>query len=169
MHAAAFNSCQTSSLSINVQLARACIVFFTCIIATPLLAQSTQSGQNPAPNSQTSTQNSGAPQQKPGRVTTTVIVHGEVEDNYMPESVTVGTLDGAELKNAPISASVVTRDLLNDQVSRLLSDVIQNDASVGDDYVPVGYYGDYQIRGFPLDLATGLEINGMTIGGGQEA
>ena len=168
MHAAAFNSCQTSSLSINVQLARACIVFFTCIIATPLLAQSTQSGQNPAPNSQTSTQNSGAPQQKPGRVTTTVIVHGEVEDNYMPESVTVGTLDGAELKNAPISASVVTRDLLNDQVSRLLSDVIQNDASVGDDYVPVGYYGDYQIRGFPLDLATGLEVNGMTIAGEQD-
>ena len=44
----------------------------------------------------------------------------------------------------------------------------KNDASVGDDYVPVGYYGDYQIRGFPLDLATGLEINGMTIAGEQD-
>jgi iron complex outermembrane receptor protein len=80
----------------------------------------------------------------------------------------VGTLDGAQLKSVPLSASVVTRDLLNDQVSRLLSDVIQNDASVGDDYVPVGYYGDYQIRGFPIDLATGLEINGMTIAGEQD-
>ena len=108
------------------------------------------------------------PQQKPAPVTTTVIVHGEVEDNYLPESVTVGTLDGGELKSVPISASVITRDLLNDQVSRLLSDVIQNDASVGDDYVPVGYYGDYQIRGFPLDLATGLEVNGMTIAGEQD-
>jgi iron complex outermembrane receptor protein len=46
--------------------------------------------------------------------------------------------------------------------------VIQNDASVGDDYVPVGYYGVYQIRGFPLDLATGLEIDGMTIAGEQD-
>ena len=63
---------------------------------------------------------------------------------------------------------MVTRDLLNDQVSRLLSDVVKNDASVGDDYVPVGYYGVYQIRGFPLDLATGLEVNGMTIAGEQD-
>ncbi len=91
-----------------------------------------------------------------------------MEDNYLPESVTVGTLDGAELRNTPLSASVVTRDLLNDQVSRLLSDVVKNDASVGDDYVPVGYYGDYQIRGFPIDLATGLEVNGMTIAGEQD-
>lgn len=101
-------------------------------------------------------------------ISTTVVVHGEVMDNYLPESVTVGTLDGAELKNAPLSAAVITRDLLNDQVSRLLSDVIKNDASVGNDYVPVGYYGDYMIRGFPLDLATGLQINGMTIAGEQD-
>jgi hypothetical protein len=106
--------------------------------------------------------------QKPAPVTTTVVVHGEIEDNYLPESVTVGTLDGAPLRETPLSATVVTRDLLNDQVSRLLSDVVKNDASVGDDYVPVGYYGDYQIRGFPLDLATGLEINGMTIAGEQD-
>ncbi len=37
-----------------------------------------------------------------------------------------------------------------------------------DDYVPVGYYGVYQIRGFPLDPATGLEINGLTIAGEQD-
>jgi iron complex outermembrane receptor protein len=155
-------------------------------MASPLLAQSAQStqtapsvmpsapsssqtdGQSAVPASQTNSQNAGSAQQKPAPVTTTVIVHGEVEDNYLPESVTVGTLDGAELRNAPLSASVVTRDLLNDQVSRLLSDVIQNNASVGDDYVPVGYYGDYQIRGFPIDLATGLEVNGMTIAGEQD-
>ena len=101
-------------------------------------------------------------------VSTTVVVHGEVKDDYLPESVTVGTLDGLPLKDAPLSATVVTRDLLNDQVARLLSDVVKNDASVGDDYVPVGYYGDYQIRGFLLDLATGLEINGMTIAGEQD-
>jgi len=47
------------------------------------------------------------------------------------------TLDGATLQQAPLSATVVTRDLLNDQVSRLLSDVVKNDASVGNDYVAV--------------------------------
>ncbi len=106
--------------------------------------------------------------QKLPPVTTTVIVHGETSDDYLPESLTVGTLDGAEIKNAPVSATVVTRDLLNDQVSRLLSDVVKNDASIGDDYVAVGYYGWFQIRGFPIDLATGLEINGLTVAGEQD-
>jgi iron complex outermembrane receptor protein len=123
--------------------------------------------QNPAP-AQQSTQNPAPAQQKPAPVTTTVVVHGETEDNYLPQSVTVGTLDGAPLRQTPLSATVVTRDLLSDQDARLLSDVVKNDASVGDDYVPVGYYGDYQIRGFPLDLATGFEVNGMTIAGEQD-
>jgi iron complex outermembrane receptor protein len=102
------------------------------------------------------------------RVTTTVVVRGEVKDDYRPDAVTVGTLDGATLKETPLSATVVTRELLTDQQARVLSDVIKNDASIGEDYAPVGYYGDYEIRGFPIDLATGLEINGMTIAGEQD-
>ncbi len=192
MRAAAFSSDKSSSLFGHAHRAFKFIFLLTCLATLLFLAQSAQSAQTSAqmgppvkpsassssqtepqspvsPSaSQPAEQNPSSAQQKPARVTTTVIVHGEVEDNYLPESVTVGTLDGAELKSAPLSASVVTRDLLNDQVSRLLSDVIQNEASVGDDYVPVGYYGDYQIRGFPLDLATGLEVNGMTIAGEQD-
>jgi len=99
-------------------------------------------------------------QAKPPTLTTTITVHGDIKDDYLPEALTVGTLDGAPLREAPLSATVVTRDLLSDQVSRVLSDVVKNDASVGEDYAPVGYYGDYEIRGFPIDLATGLEING---------
>ena len=162
MQAAAVIAGTRSSFSRRSRHALAkAFVLGTCL-TMPLRAQTAPT----AP--QTNAQNPTPEQQKPAPVTTTVIVHGEVEDNYLPESVTVGTLDGAQLKNAPLSASVVTRDLLNDQVSRLLSDVVQNDASVSDDYVPVGYYGDYQIRGFPIDLATGLEINGMTIAGEQD-
>jgi iron complex outermembrane receptor protein len=63
---------------------------------------------------------------------------------------------------------VVTRAVLSDQVARVLSDVVKNDASMGEDYAPVGYYGDFEIRGFPIDLATGLQINGMTIAGEQD-
>ena len=102
------------------------------------------------------------------RVTTTVQVQGEVEDHYFSNALAVGSLNGATLQETPLSATEVTRDLLNDQVSRLLSDVVKNDASVGDDYVPVGYYGVYEIRGFPIDLATGLQLNGMTIAGEQD-
>ena len=101
-------------------------------------------------------------------VTTTVVVQGDVNSDYLPEDVGVGTLNGVSLKEAPLSATVVTRDLMNNQVARLLSDVVKNDASIGDDYVPVGYYGDFEIRGFPIDLATGLEVNGMTIAGEQD-
>ena len=102
------------------------------------------------------------------QVTTTVVVHGEIKDDYLPEAVSVGTLDGTALKDTPLSATIVTRQLLSDQQSRLLSDVVKNDASIGEDYAPVGYYGDFEIRGFPIDLATGLEIDGMTIAGEQD-
>lgn len=131
--------------------------------ATPAQQDTKQAHQN-----QQARQSSAPGPQKPAPVTTTVVVRGETADNYLPQSITVGTLDGAPLKEAPLSVSVVTRDLLSDQVSRLLSDVVKNDASVGNDYVPVGYYGVYEIRGFPIDLATGLEINGMTIAGEQD-
>ncbi len=102
------------------------------------------------------------------RVTTTVEVHADTKDNYLPENVTAGTLDGAPLKETPLSATVVTRGLLSDQEARVLSDVVKNDASIGEDYAPVGYYGDFEIRGFPIDLATGLQINGMTVAGEQD-
>jgi iron complex outermembrane receptor protein len=100
-------------------------------------------------------------------VTTTVVVRGEVKDEYLPEAVTVGSLDGGRLEEAPLSASVLTRDLLNDQGARLLSEVVKNDASVGEDYAPVGYFGDYQIRGYVLDQDSGFQINGLTVVGEQ--
>ncbi len=144
-------------------------------LAATASAQAARPSAAPAPQSDPQAsedrqdqQSSAVEPQKPAPVTTTVVVHGEIQDNYFPEWITVGTLDGAPLKETPLSASVVTRDLLSDQNARLLSDVVRNDASVGNDYVPVGYYGVYEIRGFPVDLATGLEINGMTIAGEQD-
>ncbi len=137
-----------------------------CVSISAFAQSSTPPTPTPAPPSEGSKDSSMTP--APPKLTTTVVVHDEVKDNYLPESVTVGTLDGGPLRKTPLSVTVLTRDLLNDQVSRLLSDLVKNDASVGDDYVPVGYYGNYQIRGFPIDLATGLEVNGMTIAGEQD-
>jgi iron complex outermembrane receptor protein len=121
-----------------------------------------------SPASLPASSNPAAPAQSIPRVVTTVTVHDEAKDNYLPETVTAGTLEGAPLRETPISVTVVTRDLLSDQGARVLSDVVKNDASIGEDYAPVGYYGDFEIRGFPIDLATGLQINGMTIAGEQD-
>jgi iron complex outermembrane receptor protein len=143
------------------------VLLLACCLAFSARMYPQSATQAPAQPAQTAQQPVPATQKLP-RVTTTVVVHDEVKDDYLPEAVIVGTLDGATLQQSPLSATVITRGLLNDQVSRVLSDVIKNDASVGEDYAPVGYYGDFQIRGFPIDLATGLQINGMTIAGEQD-
>jgi iron complex outermembrane recepter protein len=124
--------------------------------------------QSAAPTAPDAQKSADATPQKPTRVTTTVVVHGEVKDDYLSDPILAGSLDGALLKDTPLAVSTVTSAVMSDQVSRVLSDVVKNDASVGEDYAPVGYYGDFTIRGFPIDLATGLQINGMTITGEQD-
>lgn len=150
----------------------ATIALIVAAVSHLLVAQSTSVPSDAAP--QTTVPQTSPPQaphpSSPAidPVTTTVVVHGETRDQYLPEMISAGTLDGSQLIETPVSATVVTRDLLNDQIARTLSDVVKNDASIGEDYAPVGYYGDFEIRGFPIDLATGLEINGMTIAGEQD-
>ena len=147
------------SATLGIALIVACCLALTGRIRSQSPAQTTAT---PPPST------AKTAQQKLPQVTTTVVVHGEVKDDYLPESITVGTLDGATLQETPLSATVVTRELLADQGARVLSDVVKNDASIGEDYAPVGYYGNFEIRGFPIDLATGLEINGMTVAGEQD-
>lgn len=102
------------------------------------------------------------------RVTTTVVVNDKLHEGYLPETVSVGTLDGATLLETPTSVLSLTMDELQDQGARVLADVVKNDASIGEDYAPVGYYGDFTIRGYAIDLATGLQINNLTIAGEQD-
>jgi iron complex outermembrane receptor protein len=157
-----------SSWPLGCRAAAAMFLLFCCqAVPQGAIAQSA-APSNDGANSTAPASKAAAEAQKIPRVTTTVVVHGETAEGYLPEAVTVGTLDGAPLKDTPISATVVTRELLTDQGARLLSDVVKNDASIGEDYAPVGYYGDYEIRGFTIDLATGLQINGMTIAGEQD-
>ena len=96
-----------------------------------------------------------------------VIVNGEVADDYKPAAMAIGNLSNQPLQELPISALVITRSLMDDQQARLLSDVAKNDASVGEDYAPVGWYQDFEIRGFPIDLASGMKINGLSTAGEQ--
>ena len=145
-----------------VQGAVACAFALSSVFAAGRASAQSAPQSSPSPTA-SSTQNPALP-----HVNTTVVVHGDVKDDYLSNSITAGTLSGLPLSETPLSALAITEEQLSDQQARLLSDVVKNDASVGEDYAPVGYYGDYEIRGFPIDLATGLEINGMTIAGEQD-
>jgi iron complex outermembrane receptor protein len=152
---------------------RTCALQATGLLLCWLAASFSAFAQSPAPAQDKQDPPAETPKPAPAaqkipRVITTVVVNGETPDAYLPEAVTVGNLDGVPLEQTPLSATVVTRDLLTDQGARVLSDVVKNDASIGEDYAPVGYYGDFSIRGFPIDLATGMQINGMTIAGEQD-
>ena len=71
----------------------------------------------------------------------------------------IGRADDTPLRDTPASVSVVTRAQLDDQQAKRLSDVVRNDASVVNDYAPVGYFEGFAIRGFPVDLASAIRID----------
>ncbi|MET3434962.1 iron complex outermembrane receptor protein [Herbaspirillum seropedicae] len=82
-------------------------------------------------------------------------------------SASVAGFDDAPLLDTPASVSVVTSAQMKDQQSRLLSDVVKNDASINENYAPVGYYENFSIRGFTLDPASAYRVNGLTVAGEQ--
>lgn len=96
-----------------------------------------------------------------------VTVTGEDTSGYQAHSASVGGFDATPLLDTPASISVVTEALIEDRQARLLSEVLQNDASVGESYAPVGYYENFVVRGFSLNSASSYKINGRTITGEQ--
>jgi len=78
-----------------------------------------------------------------------------------------GGTEEVELKDAPASISVISRDLLDDRQVKLISEAVRTDASVGDYYATLGYYENLSIRGFSLDPATSYRMNGMSLTGEQ--
>ncbi|MBC3435025.1 TonB-dependent siderophore receptor [Pseudomonas sp. BW16M2] len=93
----------------------------------------------------------------------------EVQDNtgYQAREAQVGGLHSAPLLDTPASVSVFSRQLLDDRQVRKLSEVLQSDASVGESYAPIGYYENFNVRGFELNAASSYRINGQTIAGEQ--
>ncbi|NQD78738.1 TonB-dependent siderophore receptor [Pseudomonas sp. CrR14] len=86
---------------------------------------------------------------------------------YQARSASVGGFADAPLLDTPASVSVVTRQLIDDQQARLLSDVLKNDASVGEAYAPIGYYENFVVRGFSLNAANSYRVNGRSVVGEQ--
>ncbi len=99
-----------------------------------------------------------------------VVVTGEKGTGYVAKGAMIGGPGGTEeveLKDAPASISVISRDLLDDRQVKLISEAVRTDASVGDYYAALGYYENLSIRGFSLDPATSYRMNGMSLTGEQ--
>ncbi|WP_454843578.1 TonB-dependent siderophore receptor [Pseudomonas gorinensis] len=96
-----------------------------------------------------------------------VNVQGQDESGYRSETAAVGGFNDAPLLDTPASITVINAALIKDQQARLLSEVLRNDASVGDSYAPIGYYENFVVRGFSLNAASSYKINGRTITGEQ--
>ncbi len=96
-----------------------------------------------------------------------VKVQGQEDSGYRTNSASVSGFSEAPLLDTPASITVINAELIKDQQARLLSEVLRNDASVGDSYAPIGYYENFIIRGFSLNAASSYKINGRTITGEQ--
>ena len=92
----------------------------------------------------------------------------DVQDSgYQAREAQVGGLHSAPLLDTPAAVSVFSRQLLDDRQVRKLSEVLQSDASVGESYAPIGYYENFNVRGFELNAASSYRVNGQTIAGEQ--
>ncbi|MFJ3044758.1 TonB-dependent siderophore receptor [Herbaspirillum chlorophenolicum] len=99
--------------------------------------------------------------------TVNVTASGAGKSETRARSAAVAGFDDAPLLDTPASVSVVTAEQMRDQQSRLLSDVVKNDASIGENYAPVGYYENFSVRGFTLDPASAYRIDGLAVAGEQ--
>lgn len=81
--------------------------------------------------------------------------------------VQVGSFGEGTLRDTPAAVRVLTRELIDRQQVRTLSELARHDAALGDSYAPVGYYQNISIRGFVLDPGTAYRSNGLTLTGEQ--
>jgi iron complex outermembrane receptor protein len=87
--------------------------------------------------------------------------------DYQATRASVSGFSDAALIDTPASVSVFTEALFKDRQARLLSEVLRNEASVGEAYAPVGYYENFIVRGFSLNAANSYRINGRSMTGEQ--
>jgi iron complex outermembrane receptor protein len=95
-------------------------------------------------------------------------VHVEARAPAVRPNTAIDSYGNAALHDTPASITVVARQQLDDQQIRTLSELARQDAALGDNYAPVGYYQDISIRGYPLDPATGFRGNDLNITGEQK-
>ncbi len=73
----------------------------------------------------------------------------------------------SSVQDTPATLHVIDRSRLDDRHIRTLSELAREDAALGDNYAPLGYYQNIAIRGYPLDLGSSYRINGLAATGEQ--
>lgn len=96
-----------------------------------------------------------------------VKVSESYSEGYQVQEASVAGFAPAALLDTPASVAVFSQQLLADRQVRKLGEVLQSDASVGESYAPIGYYENFNVRGFELNAASSYKINGQTIAGEQ--
>lgn len=99
----------------------------------------------------------------------TIVITADQSMPYSSAKVNVKGFATDSLQKIPASVSILTADLIAEQHARVLTDVVKNDAAIGDGYAAIGYYPNFVSRGFALDLASSYLINGNVIRGEQNA
>ena len=89
------------------------------------------------------------------------------ETAYYQPQVNLSGFIQQNIAEIPASINTVTAELIADQHAKTLSDVVKNDASVGDGYAPIGYYANFVMRGFSLNAGSSYLLNGNLLRGEQ--
>ena len=105
-----------------------------------------------------------AAQQQPTQLPA-VQVTGKSSDTPTPAKI--DAWGSTALHDTPAAIRVLGRDRIDARQIRTLSELAHEDASLGDNYAPVGYYQNIAIRGYALDLGTGYRINNLALTGEQ--
>lgn len=98
----------------------------------------------------------------------TITVAAQIEQPiYHQPKVNLSGFTQQNLIEIPASINTVTAERIADQHAKTLTDVVKNDAAVGDGYAPIGYYPNFVMRGFALNLGSSYLLNGNLLRGEQ--
>ncbi|MCU4579851.1 TonB-dependent siderophore receptor [Acinetobacter gyllenbergii] len=86
---------------------------------------------------------------------------------YAQSKVNLSGFTQQNLAEIPASIYTVTAAQIADQHAKTLTDVVKNDAAVGEGYAPIGYYPNFVMRGFALNLGSSYLLNGHLVRGEQ--
>ncbi|WP_343620433.1 TonB-dependent siderophore receptor [Acinetobacter proteolyticus] len=97
-----------------------------------------------------------------------IMVKAEIsEPVYAQPNVNLSGFTQKNLAEIPASIHTVTAAQIADQHAKTLTDVVKNDAAVGEGYAPIGYYPNFMMRGFALNLGSSYLLNGHLVRGEQ--
>ncbi len=96
----------------------------------------------------------------------TITVTAEQNANHQ-NSVNLSGFAEQTIAKIPASINIINADLIADQHAKTLKDIVKNDAAVGEGYAPIGYYSNFVMRGFALNLGSSYLLNGNVLRGEQ--